>query len=238
MNELMLDTANLEELKFGLAHWPVSGVTSNPSILKKEGNIDVYKRLQEIRRLCTNGRSLHVQVVSTTTEEIIKEAKTIISMIGHDTFIKIPVSTAGLPAIKALAKEGVNVTATAIYSSMQGILAVLAGAKYVAIYYNRMENNCTDADKVIKQIRSFIDESGSDSKILAASFKNIAEVVNAFANGAHSATVGYDIVKNALGMASIDFAVQSFTKDFEEIHGKGSNMATILDDNAKPVVQK
>jgi len=229
MNELMLDTANLDELTFGLANWPISGVTSNPSILKKEGHIDVYERMKTIRTLCTNGRSLHIQVVSTTTEGIIAEAKTIISMIGHDTYIKIPVSKAGLPAIKALAKEGVNITATGIYTSMQGILAVLAGAKYIAIYYNRMEDNCTDADRVIGQIRTFIDNSGSRAKILAASFKNIAEVVSAFASGAHSATVSYSIIQNALSLASIDAAVDRFTKDFEEIHGEGATMDTILE---------
>jgi len=229
MNELMLDTANLDELTFGLANWPISGVTSNPSILKKEGHIDVYERMKTIRTLCTNGRSLHIQVVSTTTEGIIAEAKTIISMIGHDTYIKIPVSKAGLPAIKALAKEGVNITATGIYTSMQGILAVLAGAKYIAIYYNRMEDNCTDADRVIGQIRTFIDNSGSRAKILAASFKNISEVVSAFASGAHSATVSYSIIQNALSLASIDAAVDRFTKDFEEIHGEGATMDTILE---------
>ena len=228
MNELMLDTANLDELRYGLSNWPISGVTSNPSILKKEGEIDVYDRLLEIRRLCTNGRSLHVQVVSSTMEGIIKEAKTIISVIGHDTYIKIPVSSEGLPAIKALAKEGVNVTATGIYTSMQGILAVLAGAKYVAVYYNRMEDNCTDADSVITQLRGFINESESDAKILAASFKNTAEVVHAFASGAHSATVGYGIIKNALGLPSIDAAVKRFTEDFEELHGEGATMEAIL----------
>ena len=233
MNELMLDTANLEELEYGLSMWPVSGVTSNPSILKSEGDIDVYDRLKTIRCLCTNGRSLHIQVVSNTTDGIIKEAKTIASIIGHDTYIKIPVSESGLPAIKALAKEGVNVTATGIYTTMQGILAVLAGAKYVAIYYNRMEDNCTDADRVIEQIRSFIDESGSEAKILAASFKNVAEIVSAFANGAHSATVSYGLIKKALSLPSIDSAVEVFKHDFEEIHGVGQTMATIIKKPAK-----
>ena len=229
MNELMLDTANLEELEYGLSMWPVSGVTSNPSILKKEGNIDVYERMRKIRTLCTNGRSLHIQVVSRTTEGIIDEAKTIISLIGHDTYIKIPVSETGLPAIKALAKEGVNVTATGIYTTMQGVLAVLAGAKYIAIYYNRMEDNSTDADRVIRQIRSFIDESGSRAKILAASFKNIAEIVDAFTSGAHSATVSYALIKKALSLPSIDSAVDVFTRDFEEIHGDGETMATLAE---------
>ncbi|MFR9191336.1 MAG: transaldolase family protein [Anaerotruncus massiliensis (ex Togo et al. 2019)] len=112
-----------------------------------------------------------MQVVSTATDAILEEARHILDQLGKDTFIKVPVSAAGLPAIKKLSAGGVNVTATAIYSTMQGMLAVLAGAKYIAVYFNRMENNCTDPTRVIAEIRAFIDGSGSGAKILAASFR-------------------------------------------------------------------
>ncbi|MBQ9079568.1 MAG: fructose-6-phosphate aldolase [Clostridia bacterium] len=227
MYELMLDTANLDELRAGLTAWPIVGVTSNPSILKKEGNIDLYARLAEIKALCGDGKSLHVQVVSNTTEDIIKEALCILDRLGRDIYIKIPVSAAGLPAIKQLAADGVLITATAIYSTFQGMLATLAGAKYLAPYYNRMQNNCTDPRTVIRELRDFIDGADSDTKILAASFKNVAQVTDAFAAGAHSATVSTDIIKSALGMASIDAAVEAFAKDFYAIHGEGQTMMTI-----------
>lgn len=227
MYELMLDTANLEELEEGMESWPVVGVTSNPSILKREGDIDVYERLAAIKTLCGNRRSLHVQVVSNTTESIIEEAHYILKRLGSDVFIKIPVSAAGLPAIKALAAEGVNITATAIYSALQGILAVLAGAKYIAVYYNRMENNCTDPNLVIREIRGFIDNSGSTSRILAASFKNVSQVMEAYTNGAQSVTVNPTIIRAGLGMASIDEAVKVFANDFYAVHGEGQTMKTI-----------
>ena len=227
MYELMLDTANLAELEAGLAAWPICGVTSNPSILKKEGKVDVYEHLAKVKALCGPERSLHVQVVSETTEDIIKEAHDILDRLGRDTFIKIPVSAAGLPAIKVLAAEGVKITATAIYSTMQGILAVLAGAYYIAVYYNRMENNCTEPEQVIEEIRAFIDGSDADAMILAASFKNVAQVTRAYAAGAQSATVGCDVIKSALGMASIDGAVQGFKKDFEAVWGEGQTMSTL-----------
>ena len=227
MYELMLDTANLEDLKEGLDSWPVVGVTSNPTILKEEGGIDVYARLREIKALCGKKRSLHVQVVSTATDAILEEARHILDQLGKDTFIKVPVSAAGLPAIKKLSAGGVNVTATAIYSTMQGMLAVLAGAKYIAVYFSRMENNCTDPTRVIAEIRAFIDGSGSGAKILAASFKNAAQVVSAYASGAQGATVGADIIRLGLGMTSIDSAVDGFRKDFEAIHGAGKTMSTI-----------
>lgn len=227
MYELMLDTANLEELTKGINDWPVVGVTSNPSILKREGDIDVYARLAAIKTLCGNRRSLHVQVVSETTDDIVDEAHYILRRLGSDVFIKIPVSAEGLPAIKRLAAEGVNITATAIYSALQGILAVLAGAKYIAVYYNRMENNCTDPNMVIREIRSFIDNSHSDAKILAASFKNVSQVMEAYTNGAQSVTVNPSVIHAGLGMASIGDAVRSFANDFYEVHGVGQTMKTI-----------
>lgn len=225
--ELMLDTANLEEIRYGLTNWPICGVTSNPSILKKEGNIDVYARLAEIKALLGPERTLHVQVVATETQAIIDEAHEILRRLGSDVCIKIPVSAAGIGAIKTLAAEGVTVTATAIYSAMQGILAVLAGAKYIAVYYNRMQNNCADPDDAIAQIRNCIDENGSDAKILAASFKNVNQLTSAYAAGSQSATVPFDLLATALGMPAIDKAVADFTADFEKLHGAGSTMATI-----------
>ena len=227
MYELMLDTMNLRDIEQGLRDWPVVGITSNPSILKAEGNIDVYERLAQVKKLCGNTRSLHVQVVSDTAEEIIKEAHCILDRLSSDIFIKIPVSSEGLPAIKHLAAEGVNVTATAIYSALQGILAILSGAKYIAVYYNRMENNSTDPNDVIREIRSFIDQSHSDSKILAASFRNVSQVMEAYTNGAQTVTVAPSIIRLGLGMASINEAVKVFSGDFFAIHGEGSTMMTI-----------
>lgn len=226
MFELMLDTANIEELKAGIEAYPISGVTSNPTILKAEGKIDVYEHLGIIKKLCGK-RSLHVQVVSGTASEIVREARHITERLGHDVYIKIPVSTEGLPAIKQLASEGFNITATGIYSSFQGMLAALAGAKYIAVYYNRMENNCTDPKKVIEDIRTLIDQSGSGAKLLGASFKNLTEVTEAIVYGCHSITVQPSIITSGLGMASINYAVDNFAKDFWAIHGEGSTMLTV-----------
>lgn len=227
MYELMLDTANLEDIQEAFSDWPVVGVTSNPSILKKEGQIDIYERLAAIKSICGNKRSLHVQVVSDTRAGIVAEAHHILKRLGSDVYIKIPVSSEGLPAIKELAAEGVNITATAIYSALQGILAILAGAKYIAVYYNRMENNCTDPNAVIREIRNFIDKSGSDAMILAASFKNVSQVMEAYTNGAQSATVDPTVIRLGIGMASINDAVKVFAKDFTDVHGEGSTMMTI-----------
>ena len=93
MYELMLDTANLEELTKGINDWPVVGVTSNPSILKREGDIDVYARLAAIKALCGNRRSLHVQVVSETTDDIVDEAHYILRPVNEPLHGHIPHKT-------------------------------------------------------------------------------------------------------------------------------------------------
>ena len=224
----MIDTANLAEIKEAVSLYPITGVTTNPSILKREGQIKLYSHLDKIAGLCA-GRSLHVQVVSDDTAGIIEEAHVILDRLGRETYIKIPVSTAGLPAIKALASEGVHITATAVSSAGQGILAVLAGAEYIALYFNRMENAGADPESALRDIRSFIDGSGSSAKILAASFKNAGQLTRAFSAGAHGATVGVDIIKSILSQPAVGAAVEGFRRDFESVHGTGSTMKTVIE---------
>lgn len=228
MYEMMLDSANIQDLKECVQKWPIAGVTTNPTILKKEGKLDLYKRLQEINHLCAKERSLHIQVVSLTTEGIIEESHSIVKKFGKATYVKIPATSAGLPAIKQLAKEGLNITATAVYSSIQGIMSVLAGAKYIAVYYNRIEQSGADPRVVIGEIRDFIDGCKNNAKILAASFKRAEQVSSAYSSGAHSITASVEVIKSALEMPIIDDAVKVFAKDFEEIYGTGQTMKSVL----------
>ena len=89
---------------------------------------------------------------------------------------------------------------------------------------NGWVNNCTDPNRVISELRDFIDGSGADTKILAASFKNVSQVTDAFAAGAHSATVDPGVIKTGLAMSSVKDAVAAFTKDFSDLHGDGKTM--------------
>lgn len=228
MYELMLDSANISDLQECIQNWPIAGVTTNPTILKKAGNSDVCKVLTEIKELCAKERSLHIQVVSLTTEGIIEEAHSIVKKFGKSTYVKIPATKAGLPAIKQLAKEGLNITATAVYSTLQGTMSVLAGAKYVAVYYNRIEKSGADPKIVINEIRRFIDGYGSDAKILAASFKRAEQVTSAYASGAQSVTASVEVIKEALEAQAIEDAVKAFAEDFEELCGEAKTMKTVL----------
>jgi len=138
--EMLLDTGNLEQIQKLYDIFPWDGVTTNPTILKRE-NKNPMEVLHEIRSFLPETAQLHVQMLSNTSEKIINEAKYVLDEIGGNIFIKIPVFGQGIKAIYELSKMGVNVTATAIYTAMQGYIAAKAGAAYVAPYMVLVQKN-------------------------------------------------------------------------------------------------
>ncbi|VRU30967.1 formate acetyltransferase [Streptococcus pneumoniae] len=136
--EFMLDTLNLDEIKKWSEILPLAGVTSNPTIAKREGSINFFERIKDVRELIGSTPSIHVQVISQDFEGILKDAHEIRRQAGDDIFIKVPVTPAGLRAIKVLKKEGYHITATAIYTVIQGLLAYVDEiAKYPNTRYGR-----------------------------------------------------------------------------------------------------
>jgi len=225
--EFMLDTANLEDIKKYNDIIELAGVTSNPSILKKEGKIDFYGHMKKIRDIIGSEKSLHVQVVAEDFDGIMKDAKAILDNIDKDVYVKIPVSEQGLKAIKALKAAGVNITATAIYTKFQAYLAIAAGADYIAPYFNRMENQNIDPRAAITEMAKEIERTNSKTKVLAASFKNVGQVNASLECGAQSATMGVDILQQALSIPAIGQAVADFTTDWEAIHGTGIKVSDL-----------
>ncbi|MEI4283273.1 fructose-6-phosphate aldolase [Tetragenococcus halophilus] len=214
--KFMLDTVNLDKIRYYQSVLPLAGVTSNPSIIKKEGKIDFYAHLKAIKEIIGTAE-LHVQVVGETKEEIEKDVQNIVEHLGKETFIKIPVNNEGLSALKTLKSKNFNVTATAIYTEFQGYLAIAAGADYLAPYYNRMENlNINAADTVAAMVGE-IKRSSATSQILAASFKNVSQVNHACRSGAQAITASPDIFEQALSMPSVQKAVNDFHNDWREI---------------------
>ncbi|MFZ2877595.1 MAG: fructose-6-phosphate aldolase [Enterococcus aquimarinus] len=226
--EFIIDTANLAEIKHYNEVLNLSGVTTNPSICKKEVNVEFFNHMNSIRNIIGLDKSLHIQVVSQNYDGMLKDAMTILRKVDNQVYIKVPTTETGLKVMKELKRQGVNVTATAIYSKMQAYLAMNVGADYLAPYYNRMQNNNIDPNEVISKIANLINLSSSNSKILAASFKNVSQVTDAFESGAQAATMGVDIIETALNLPSIQKAVDDFQLDWEVIHGKDSSVASIL----------
>lgn len=223
--ELMLDTANIEDIRKGVEIYPISGVTTNPSIMQQASATDFFGHLATIRDIIGPDRSLHVQVVREDFEGIIKEAEKIRKRLGDNTFVKIPVTEEGLKAIKFLTEQGYQITATAVYTTLQGITAMLAGAKYIAVYYNRMLNIDIEASRVIKELSSMLWAQGGTCQLLAASFKNISEITTAYACGASVCTVPFTLLEEGLRMPSIQHAINNFYDNWREVYGD----KTILD---------
>lgn len=217
--KLIIDTANIDKIKDYLNYLPVDGVTTNPSILKKEGNIDFVEHMKEIRSLIGPDKSLHIQTIAKDYEGIVKDAHKIAELIDKDVYIKIPVSKDGLAAIKTLKAEGFNITATAIYSEIQALLATELGADYLAPYVNRMTNLNSDPYEVINNVAYNIAATNSSTRILAASFKNIDQVLKAVQAGSTHVTVGSDVVDLFLEDANISKAVTDFSNDWNDVHG-------------------
>jgi TalC/MipB family fructose-6-phosphate aldolase len=226
--ELMLDTANLDQIKKGVETLPLSGVTTNPSIVKKEGKINYFRHMNTIREIIGFDKSLHIQVVAKDYQGILKDAEAILTTIDKEVFIKVPVTETGIQAIRELKRKGVHVTATAIYSNFQAYLAIAAGADYIAPYYNRMENLNINSNQSIYNIAQEISRSNSLSKIVAASFKNIGQVNAAIEHGAQAVTIAPEIFIQALSLPTVEKAVNDFTTDWESTFGSDQNIASLL----------
>lgn len=218
--EFLFDSASLADIEQYSQCFPITGVTSNPSILKAEGRIDFFEHMKKVRSLIGMERTLHIQVIAEQCQGILEEAHAILSRVDSEVYIKVPTTEEGLRAMRALKSEGVHVTATAIYSKIQGMMAIAAGADFIAPYYNRMENLDIDSRGSIAAFRQVIDETGADTKILAASFKNIAQVTSALLAGAHTATVQPALLHEAFSMAAIGKAVDDFHTDWVSTQGE------------------
>ena len=199
--KILVDHADINLIKKMYEYFPVDGVTTNPSILKKTGK-NPYEVLKEIRKFIGKDAELHAQVVSSTAEEMVQEAHKMQEILGANTFIKVPVVPEGLKAIKILAKEGANITGTAIYNQMQGFLAGKAGAKYVAPYVNRIDNLGSNGIQVAKDIHDMLKKAGFETEILAASFKNSQQVLELAKHGAGASTVAPDVIEGLIKLDS------------------------------------
>lgn len=220
--KLLIDDANIAKIKEISEFYPVDGVTTNPSILAKSGR-PPFEVLSEIREFL-GGKELHVQVISTEAEGMIAEAEKIASILGKDTFIKIPVTREGLKAIKALSADGFKITATAIYTPMQAYLAAKAGADYAAPYVNRIDNLGANGIESAMTMHDIFVNNGFKTEILAASFKNSQQVQSLAAYGVGAATAAPDIIEGLISNPTVTAAVEAFKKDFEGLVGEGKTM--------------
>ena len=224
----LLDTANLDEIRELSEYLPIAGVTSNPTIVKREGAVPFFAHMREIRTIIGSLRPLHIQVTARNYDGMMRDAEAVFRHVDEKVFIKVPVDFAGVKVIKALKRQGANVTATAVYGMDQAFIALEAGADCIAPYFNRMEALGVDAANVIGSIAGIISHYGYETEILAASFKQPAQIDRAILAGAHSITVSPSILREVFGKKIIKDAVQVFADDWSDLYG--GKMLTELDE--------
>jgi fructose-6-phosphate aldolase 2 len=209
----LADTANIEEIKDLFKYYPIEGVTTNPTIIANTGKT-LSKVIPEIQE-CIGNKMLHIQTISDTAEDILREAKKYkeVFNLKDNYYVKIPVTREGYRAISLVKEAGMNVTATAVFTQQQAMIAANAGADFVAPYVNRLDNIVSHGIEVVSDIVKGIKLYGLKTKVLAASFKNVDQVYRVSLTGCHSVTASYEVILSLMNHPMTDQGVSNFEKD-------------------------
>ena len=228
--EIYVDTANLNEIELINEYYPMYGVTCNPSIVKKSANPkDFYEHLNRVVKIIGPDRALMAQVVALDSATQVEEAYALREHVKtNNLFVKVPVTQEGLKTIRHLKDVGgFNVTATAIYDTMQAYYALAAGADYVAFYVNRMETNGIDSSVAFRNIQNKIEQEHLHSKIVAAGFHSVGQIRDAFNWGCESITASPDLLRATFDNQNVNVSMLGFVKDWESMYGKGANLVVM-----------
>lgn len=213
----LVDTADIEKLKEIYNYFPVCGITTNPTIIKESG-MKLSQAVSSILEVIGNS-DIHIQVMSEKCDDIVKEAKRYKSYfnLGENYYTKIPITLEGLKAIRICKDAGINVTATAIFTQQQALLAAKAGADYVAPYVSRLDNIASHGIDVVRDISQNMSDFNLNTQVLAASFKTVDQIYRISMRGCHSATISPDLLLQLLHHPMTDISIDKFLID-----GKGA----------------
>lgn len=216
--ELLIDSANIEEIKKIVDYYPIDGVTTNPTLITKEKE-EAVSLIKEIRTIIGDEKQLHAQVIAKDADEIVRQAKFLTEEVDADLYVKIPVTDEGIKAMKALKGTGIKITATTIYTHLQAMMATKAGAVYLAPYVNRIDNLSGNGVEVVAEIAHSLKLYGYDTKILGASFKNISQVNDVLLAGSQSVTAAPAIIESMLKHPSTEGDAEVFIEQWTERFG-------------------
>lgn len=216
--KLFIDTANTEEIKIANDMGVICGVTTNPSLIAKEGRnfIEVVKEITSI----VDG-PVSAEVISLESDEMIKEATALRDEIQNENLvIKIPMTPEGLKAVKKLSKMGIKTNVTLIFSPAQALLAARAGATFVSPFLGRLEDIGESGMAVIEDIAKIFSVHSIKTQIIAASIRNSMHVIEAAKSGAHIATVPYKVIMQMTKHYLTDSGIEKFLADWNSVFVK------------------
>ncbi|QJD82182.1 fructose-6-phosphate aldolase [Cohnella herbarum] len=208
-----LDTGNVEEIKRIVKLGLVDGVTTNPSLIAKEGR--VFKDV--IQEICAIVKGpVSAEVISLDVEGMLKEAHEIAQW-APNVVIKLPMTEAGLEATHQLASEGIKTNVTLIFSVAQGLLAAKAGATFISPFVGRLDDISVDGMALVRNLRQVLDQYGLASEIIAASIRNVGHFEQAALAGAHIATIPGTLLPVLWKHPLTDSGIERFLKDWEKV---------------------
>lgn len=215
----MADSANPQQIRELIDLFPIEGVTTNPTIVSRENQKDFVGLLRDIRAVIGKDMMLHAQTMQTEADKMVREALALRDAVGGNFYIKIPATASGLKAIRALKTHGMNVTATAIFSTQQALLCARAGADFVAPYVNKLSDICVDAIGVVGEIVREFEIFRLPSRVLSASFRNVDQVNQVALMGSHAITLPVPFYDKLIDHPMTSLALAGFDADWKNVYG-------------------
>lgn len=211
-----LDTANVDDIREGASLGIIAGVTTNPSLIAKEGRV-FEEVIQEITEIVDG--PISAEVISLEAEGMVEEGREL-AKIHPNVIIKVPMTAEGLKATHILAKDGIKVNVTLIFSAEQALAAARAGAAYVSPFIGRLDDIGLDGVEVIEQIAHIFFSFDIDTEIIAASIRNRRHIAQAALAGADIATIPYKVLLDSLNHPLTSNGIDRFLKDWEGVTKK------------------
>ena len=217
--KFFVDTAKIEDIKKANDMGVICGVTTNPSLIAKEGGKSQEEILKEIASIVDGPISGEVKATTVDAEGMIAEGREI-AKLHPNMVVKIPMTVEGLKATKVLASEGVKVNVTLIFSANQALLSARAGAAYVSPFLGRLDDISQPGIDLIETITAIFDNYGIDTEIIAASIRNPIHVTDCALAGADIATVPYSVIEQMTKHPLTDQGIEKFQKEYLAVFGE------------------
>jgi len=211
--KFFIDTANIEEIKEASRMGMVDGVTTNPSLIAKEGR-DFQTVIQEICAIVDG--PISAEVISVDTEGMIDEARTL-AKIHENIVVKIPMTVDGLKAVRQLSDEGIKTNVTLVFSSLQALMAAKAGATYVSPFVGRLDDLSQDGMQLIEQMVEIYNNYAFETEIIVASIRNPIHVLESAMIGADIATIPFKVLAKLAAHPMTDKGLAAFLSDWEKM---------------------
>ena len=211
-----LDTANLDEIQQAVAWGVVAGVTTNPTLVSKEGGLDFHTRVREIAELVEGPVS--AEVISLDTPGMIREARELAALSPH-VVVKIPMTPEGMGAVHRLAERGIATNVTLVFSPQQALLAAAAGATYVSPFLGRLDDVGEHGIALVEEIARIYDVQEIETEIIAASIRHPRHVADAAAAGAHIATLPFKVLRQLFDHPLTTSGIERFLEDWRRSNG-------------------